>query len=123
MKTKVISGLVFVVALFVVPSVLAQPFHDVILFKMTAETEQGFFHWEFNNPDSFEYHQDERVIHGERAKKEVMEMYETLALHPQKNKDELAQVLKENGYDDLLRLDIHWQTARSELYTWLWKKQ
>lgn len=122
MKSKVIRVLVSVIALLFVQHVHAQSFHDVILFKMTAETERGFFQWEFNNPDHFEYHEKERVIHGERAQKEVTTMYEKMALHPKKRKEELARVLKDNGYGDLLRLDIRWQTADSELHTWLWKK-
>ncbi len=101
----------------------AQALSEIFLFKATAETEDGVYHWEYNSPNDFEYHMEGRAFHGEEAKDKVESVYQTANLNKDVTDKELAEAFKNSGCEGLTRLDVRWQDENGDLYTWLWQEE
>lgn len=104
-------------------TVEAQELHEIFLFKATAETEDGVYHWEYNSPNNFEYHVQGKAFHGDEAKDEVESIYHAANVNKNAKDVELAETFKEHGYDGLSRLDVRWQDKNGDLYTWIWQEE
>lgn len=121
-----ISLTFFVVMLslsFSFQSAEAKALSEIFLFKATAETEDGVYHWEYNSPNDFEYHMEGKAFHGEEAKEKVESVYQTANLNKNMTDEELAKAFKNKGYKELTRLDVRWQDENGDLYTWLWQDE
>ncbi|WP_091271883.1 hypothetical protein [Alteribacillus persepolensis] len=101
----------------------AQGLSEIFLFKATAETKDGaVYHWEYNSPNDFEYHEKGKAYHGDEAKDKVESIYHHAQVTKQTTDEELAEVFKNNGFSELQRLDVRWQDENGDLYTWLWQE-
>ncbi|MGY4689226.1 hypothetical protein [Salibacterium sp. K-3] len=102
----------------------AASLQKIFLFQATAQTDKGtYYHWEYNSPDSYEYHADGSAWHGEQAQPHVEAIYEQTDISPSSTKEELAEAFRRTELPPLKRLDIRWQDSEGELHTWLWEKE
>ncbi|SFQ06927.1 hypothetical protein [Salibacterium halotolerans] len=123
MKNLQAAAAVFLILAAGSSSAAAASLNEVFLFQATAETEDGtYFHWEYNSPDSYEYHAEGRAWHGRKARPHVEKLYEQTGISPSSTKEELAEVFQNTDLPPLKRLDVRWQDGEGELYTWLWEQ-
>ncbi|MFB4163018.1 hypothetical protein ACE1TI_04065 [Alteribacillus sp. JSM 102045] len=108
---------------FSAPMAEAQALSEIFLFKATAETEDGVYHWEYNSPNDFEYHVEGKAFHGEEAKDKVESVYSSAKVNKNVTDEELAESFINNGCEGLTRLDVRWQDENGDLYTWLWQEE
>ncbi|MFZ4450658.1 hypothetical protein [Salibacterium aidingense] len=120
-KCMLIIFAALITALFSPVQGEAASLQEIFLFKATAETEKGTYHWEYNSPGNYEYHAKGKALHGEEARRQVEKVYQQAAITPDSTKEELAQAFQKTGVPSINRLDIRWQGPEGELYTWLWK--
>ncbi|SFM16834.1 hypothetical protein [Salibacterium qingdaonense] len=124
MKSLRAAAAVFLILAVDSSSAAAVSLQEVFLFQATAETEDGtYFHWEYNSPDSYEYHAQGRAWHGRKAQPHVEKLYEQTGISPESTKEELAEAFRGTELPPLERLDVRWQDEEGELHTWLWKNE
>lgn len=92
-------------------------------FKVTIISGGEEMEWEYENPDDFEFEKGNTVMKGERAKKEVIELFHSLDLKIDTDVQDIKQVLEKKGYKEMDQFIIRLKNFDEQLYVWKWEKQ
>ncbi|WP_416151491.1 hypothetical protein ACM26V_11145 [Salipaludibacillus sp. HK11] len=87
--------------------------------KVTIETEEIIYEWEYENPDQFEYEEGDSIFRGEKAKDSFEKMLMMIDLTEPKISDEVANKVN-NEYNMLERITIKKIDADQYMQTWVW---
>ncbi|WP_240374614.1 hypothetical protein [Bacillus piscicola] len=101
-------------------TVTAEPINNTTMFKATAETEQGTFHWKYD-AGFFTYEENGELTNGKQAEQKVVGLYNQIKPYRHASKEELAAMVEGNMAASLQRLDVRWMDESGNLYTWLYK--
>ena len=93
-------------------------------FLKITVIEKGIEHqWEYTSPESYEYEIGDQVIKTEEAKEKMKELITTLRLSEEATVEEMVQILKNDQFPAIERLDIRWMNGEHKLFTWVWDKK
>ncbi|WP_280769914.1 hypothetical protein [Salipaludibacillus daqingensis] len=114
-------GVIFVV--FSTQSVLAE--YDWLkdsMLKISIETEEEMYEWEFENPDEFEYEKGDMIWRGEKAKRSFEDILALIDLsEPELSETVINDVSKH--YTGIKRLTIKRERFDQPMQTWVWNNR
>ncbi|MCD8508676.1 MAG: hypothetical protein LRY73_01385 [Bacillus sp. (in: Bacteria)] len=95
--------------------------YDHASLKLTIETVETLYEWEYENPDSFEYEKGNEIIRGEEARKSFKEVLQFLILSKPRIDGETIERLERNGFPKITKVVIYSTDRNYSLKTWIWK--
>lgn len=122
MKKWWIISWICIVMIVNIQSIYAMNLMDYSFLKIAVVDGGKNYEWEYENPDQFEYEFGEKVIKDERAKQQFIEMIKILQFQPEAKVEQMVDLLKQNGYPNIEKLDIRLMDQKGKLMTWIWHK-
>ena len=89
--------------------------------KVTIETEEMIYEWEFENPDLFEYEEGPFIWRGQKAKDSFEELLTILDLSQPKLSEDVIEEITDQ-YDLANRLTVKRVGLDHSMQTWVWNK-
>lgn len=89
--------------------------------KVTIETEEMIYEWEFENPGMFEYEEGHQIWRGEKAKDSFEELLTVLDLSEPDFSEEVIEKINDR-YKDVVRLTVKRVNLDYSMQTWVWNK-
>jgi hypothetical protein len=114
--------LLFLISLYEGGFGFAESLKNSMAFKVTIVENEVEVEWEYVNPNEYELEIGNEVIKNKKAKREIESLFKKAAISKTTTVHEIIHALKEEGYEQIDRLDVRWTTAEDELYTWVWNK-
>lgn len=112
----------FIIAALPIVLAHAHFFGQAKYFKVVMTTDKGETRYEYQNPDTFEFVKNKTLISGEKAERQVYQLYKDMQFGVNKSADELVKHLKANGYKEIKALKIWYRDSDDKLYTWVWER-
>ncbi|WP_018921728.1 hypothetical protein [Salsuginibacillus kocurii] len=116
----------FLLLLAFTPSahVYADELMEAFAIRVYVETAEGdTYQWSFDNPNTYEYQHNDRVIRGESAEKKVTQMYEQLDISENHTSESLSRRIIDGPFPTAEKIDVRYRNGESQLFTWLWEKK
>ncbi|MBU9712938.1 hypothetical protein [Evansella tamaricis] len=108
---------------FYTPEGNAHSWYTHSYLKLTIETDEVFYEWEYENPNSFEFEKGNRIVRGEEAKESFENMLSKFDLSETTIDDEVVSLLEQEGLSHINRIVIHRLDFDNGYKTWLWNKK
>ncbi|WP_078595044.1 hypothetical protein [Evansella clarkii] len=90
--------------------------------KITFESEEKVFEWEYENPSSFEYEEENTIWRGETARKSFENILAHFDLNEAVITDETAAKFERMYFGPPERIVIHSVDGEDNARTWHWRK-
>jgi len=94
--------------------------YEQFSLKVTMETEELLYEWEYENPNSFEFEKGNEIIRGEEAKKSFDDILSVIDLTKPILGDETIEGLENMGYPPIQRLVVHRIDGENRYKVWSW---
>ncbi|SDZ54788.1 hypothetical protein SAMN05421736_116122 [Evansella caseinilytica] len=120
MWKRVLTLALAVTSLYALPAAAEFNWYEHSSLKITMETEQVLYEWEYENPASFEFEKGERIVRGEKAKASFEDILSHVDLAVDKIPDETIKRLEGNGYPPIKRLIIYRHDPGRRYQIWSW---
>jgi len=117
-----VSALVLIISIAGTSTALAE-YHwlqDSTL-KVTVETKEIIYEWEFENPDLYEYEEGNLIWRGDQAKDSFEELLAMLDLSRPTLSEEAIKKITDN-YEHAERVTVKRVDLNHCMQTWVWNK-
>ncbi|MFA9558737.1 hypothetical protein ACERII_15625 [Evansella sp. AB-rgal1] len=119
---KSIIGLAVVLLFTLSLDVQAFSWYDHKELKVTIETEDIIYEWEYENPDSFEYEEGNTIVRAEKAKESFDSVLTFIDLNKSIIDDDTIFNLEESGYDNIKNVVVKRVDRNEYKQSWIWTR-
>lgn len=100
--------------------VQAFSWYDHKELKVTIETEDMIYEWEYENPDSFEYEEGNTIVRSDKAKKSFESVISFIDLSKSIIDDDTIRVLENVGYENVTNVVVKRIDRDENKQSWIW---
>src|SRR5690554_1447521 len=124
MKKFIVSLLIFVMFQQSFPvHVGAFSWYSHATLKITVETLDSIYEWEYENPNSFEYEAGDRIVRGNEAKESFERILHYFDLTSSSINTDTMKKLEEDMKIHILKVVVRRRDRNYKLQTWSWTKE
>ncbi|MDQ0255030.1 hypothetical protein J2S74_002412 [Evansella vedderi] len=92
------------------------------ILKVTIVTEDIYYEWEYENPDSFEYEEGNTIVREQEAKESFKQILTYFDLTRDTITNEQISSLEKNGYESIVRAVVKRVDRNDHFQTWIWNR-
>ncbi|ADU31480.1 hypothetical protein [Evansella cellulosilytica] len=123
-KYLIATGIVVLLLFLITPVTFGKEFswYQHMTLKISLQSKDTYYEWEYENPTSFEYEYGDSIKRGEKAKQSFEAILNHLDLKQAKITDDQINQIEKMGYEEIERFVVRSVDKSGYTRTWIWKK-